>query len=101
MSESVSDAVEQRVDAALKAAYRDGPEWMEVRAAIEALKADRRACLQASPSVLLDQLAESVGREAGRAAEAIGKETEKAAGRAKTLATEVQGALNRFFEPKA
>jgi hypothetical protein len=87
------DELEQRVDTAIKAAYRDSPEWMEVRAAVEALKSDRRARIH----TVLDQLSE-LGREAEHVAESIGKETERIAGRAKNLATEVQGALHRFFD---
>jgi hypothetical protein len=92
------DELEQRVDVALKAAYRDGPEWMEVRAAVEALKIDRRARMQTTPAAVLDQVAETVGREAERAAEAIGKGTERVVGHAKTFASELQGALKRFAD---
>ena len=46
------DPLEDRVDAALKAAYRDGPEFMALRQAVEDLKLDRRLRL----SRLLERL---------------------------------------------
>jgi hypothetical protein len=98
MTEEPKDELEQRVDAAIKAAYRDGPEWMEVRAAVEALKTDRRGHMQTSPTAVLDQLAESVEREAGRAAESIGRGTERVLGHANAFVTEMRGALKRFAD---
>lgn len=98
MAEEMKDELEQRVDTALKAAHRDGPEWMEVRAAVEALRMDRRARMQPSTTAVLDQLAESVGRETERVAESIGKGTERFAGHAKAFVAEMQGAVKRFAD---
>jgi len=86
------DALEQRVDAAIKAAYRDGPEWMEVRSAVELLKVDRRHRM--APTI--DQFADALGREAERAAEALEQEAARIGEATKGFVGDMKSALERF-----
>ena len=92
MSELREDELEKQVDAAVKAAYRDGPEWLEVRRAVELLKADRRQRM--APSI--DQFADALGREAERAATALEQEAARIGEATKGFVGDMKSALERF-----
>lgn len=97
-TEPKADELEKRVDAAVRAAYRDGPEWMEVRAAVEALKIDRRKCISETPAETFERFAASVGRETEQFVTQLDAEVDRFAASAKTLVGEVKSALDRFIK---
>ena len=87
-----ADALEQRVDAALKAAYRDGPEWLEVRSAVALLKADRRQRM--APSI--DQFADALEREVERATTTLEQEAARIREASRGFAGDMRSAFDRF-----
>ena len=90
------DPLEDRVDAALKAAYRDGPEFMALRQAVEDLKLDRRLRLSPPPGEAFDLWANSVAREADKTAEVISTESVRVAKSVKGLMGDVRKAFEKF-----
>lgn len=90
------DELEQAVDTALKAAYRDGPDWMALRKAVEAIKTDRRRLLSESPTVLFERLQAAMERRAENAATVIDDELTRIAQATEGFLGDVRSALGRF-----
>ena len=90
------DELEARVDLAIKKAYRDGPDWMEVRASVEALKADRRKKMKPSTEDTFNGFAEAVTREAEDVAKAVSQEADEIAKTINAEAEKVSKKLRRF-----
>lgn len=94
------DELEQRVDDALRAAYRDGPEWMAVRSAVEALKADRRKCIAETPAETFERFTASIGRETEEIAGRIDAEVDRFAAATKGFIGDMRTALENNFRKK-
>lgn len=92
----MSDPLEDRVDQALKAAYRDGPEFMLLRQAVEDLKQDRRQRLRPPPGEAFDLWADSVSREAEKTAEVVSEDLTRAGKAVKGLMGDVRKAFEKF-----
>lgn len=90
------DELEQAVDSALKAAYRDGPEWMAVRKAVEAIKTDRRRLLSESPTVLMERLKVAMERSAENAATVIDDELTRFGQATEAFLWDLRKGLDRF-----
>lgn len=90
------DEIEARVDKAFAGAYRDGPEFMELRQAVEVLKEDRRKRMNPSAGAAFETWADAVARESEKTAEVMSKEAEKAAKKVRGFMGDVKSALERF-----
>lgn len=90
------DEIEARVDKAFAGAYRDGPEFMELRQAVEVLRVDRRRLLSMSPGAAFDVWADAMARESEKTAEVMSKEAEKAAKKVRGFMGDIRSALERF-----
>lgn len=90
------DEIEERVDKAFNKAYRDGPEFMELRQAVETLKADRRRLLNMTPGEAFNVWADAVSRDADETAKVVTEEAGKVAKHVKALAGDIKSAFERF-----
>lgn len=90
------DEIEERVDKAFAKAYQDGPSFMELRQAVEALKEDRRKRMNPSAGVAFENWADAVARESEKTAEVMSKEAEKAAKKVRGFMGDIRSALERF-----
>jgi hypothetical protein len=92
----MSDPIDDRVVEALRVAYRDGPEFMALRQAVEDLREDRRKRLSPPPGEAFDLWADSVAREADKTAEVLSAESVRVAKSVKGLMGDVRKAFEKF-----